>query len=247
MSNWRWFDPAVDTEETAKAKRKRYARIYHPDIVRDDGLTMQQINDEMAALVLYLNTPIPIPVQVAGGTTNPHSYWAAVVGSAKVNVNGGRMPQTGQPAPAQPPRARAAGVAPPSPFPGQGASAPPNYTTAQTYAPPPPPSAAPTPRTRRASVRVPRGTNIAALEQQDYEQALLEPLNAQNLRVFNRVGIIWQDRDRYGAPVVVNDIRVGTYRLQIRVAGVVQEEFPLTRSWKQERQNAIAHAKANYL
>ena len=243
MSNWRWFDPAVDTEETAKQKRKRYARSYHPDIVKDDGVQMSQINTEYQALIVYLNTPIPIPVQVPGGSTNPSSYWAAVVGSARVNVNGGAMPQTGRPAPARPQQRQASPVPPPSPAPYVAPSAPPF----QAYGPPPPPSAAPPLRTRRASVRVPRGTNIAALEQQDYEQALLQPLNKQNLREFNRVGIIWQEINRHGELVVVNDIRVGTYRLQIRVAGLVQEEFPLTRAWKQERQTAIAHAKANYL
>jgi hypothetical protein len=244
MRTWRWFDPAVDDEETAKQKRKRYARSYHPDIAKDDGVKMKEINEELEALILYLNTPIPIPVQIAG-VTNPSSYWAAVVGSARVNVNGGRMPQTGRPAPARPPPSRAAGVAPPSPFPGQGGT--PNYSTGQTYAPPPPPSRAPTPRTRRASTRVPRGTNIAALEQQDYEQALLQLVNNNGIRESGRVGIIWQDFDRHGNLVVVNDIRVGTYRLQIRVGGIVQEEFPLSRAWKQERQTAIAHAKANYL
>ena len=242
MRTWRWFDPAVDTEETAKQKRKRYARIYHPDIVKDDGVQMKEINAELEALVLYLNTPIPIPVQVAGAT-NPTSYWAAVVGSARVNVNGGAMPQTGRPAPARPQQRQASPVPPPSPAPYVA----PGSTPFQAYGPPPPPSAAPTPRTRRASVRVPRGTNIGTLEQQDYEQALLQPLNKQGLREFNRVGIIWQEYDRHGNLVVVNDIRVGTYRLQIRVAGLVQEEFPLTRAWKQERQTAIAHAKANYL
>jgi len=242
MSTWRWFDPAVDTEETAKQKRKRYARIYHPDIVKDDGVQMKEINAELEALVLYLNTPIPIPVQVAGAT-NPTSYWAAVVGSARVNVNGGAMPQTGRPAPARPQQRQASPVPPPSPAPYVAPSAPPF----QAYGPPPPPSAAPPLRTRRASVRVPRGTNIAALEQHDYEQALLQPLNANGLRESGRVGIIWQDTNRYGELVVINDIRVGTYRLQIRVGGAVQEEFPLTRAWKQERQTAIAHAKANYL
>jgi hypothetical protein len=238
MQIWRWFDPAVDDEDTANKKRKRYARSYHPDIAKDDGRTMKEINTELEALILYLNTPIPIPVQVAGGTTNPSSYWAAVVGSAKVNVNGGAMPQTGRPAPP-----RAASVPPPSPAPNVAYGSPPF----QAYAAPPPPSPAPTVRRRQASVRVPRGTNIAALEQEDYEKALLEPVNKNGVRESGRVGIIWQDRDRWGAPVVVNDIRVGSYRLQIRVAGVVQEEFPLTRAWKQERQNAIAHAKANYL
>ena len=42
-------------------------------------------------------------------------------------------------------------------------------------------------------------------------------------------------------------VPTSTYRLQIRVNGVVQEEFPLTRSWKQERQNVISHAKRQYL
>ncbi|KPV41953.1 hypothetical protein SE17_44540, partial [Kouleothrix aurantiaca] len=90
-------------------------------------------------------------------------------------------------------------------------------------------------------------TNIAALEQQDYEQALLQPLNNQNLRVWNRVGIIWQQTNTAGDLVVVNDIRVGTYRLQIRVNGEVKEEFPLTRAWSRERAAAISHARNQYL
>lgn len=84
-------------------------------------------------------------------------------------------------------------------------------------------------------------------EHRDYELALQEPPNKDGLRVYGRVAIIWQERSRAGELVVVNDIRVGDYRLQIRVNGDVKEEHPLTRAWKTERQAAIARAKSHYL
>jgi len=88
---------------------------------------------------------------------------------------------------------------------------------------------------------------ILQLEHRDYELALSEPPNKDGLRVYGRVAIIWQERNRNGELVVVNDIRQGDYRLQIRVDGEVKEEFPLSRAWKSERVAAIAHAKSQYL
>ncbi len=241
--NWRWFDPATMTEEAAKKERKRLARLY---LVGMGDPIMTDINTEFEAFVRYLTTPQPISVQV--GTTDPTAYWSAVVQSAKVNVGGGTIPKTGQPAPAPPPRSQPtptyAAPPPPSPAPYQASPPPP----AQSYAPPPPPSPAPPPRVRRSSgQRVPRRTNITLLEQQDYEQALLQTPNKDGLRIWNRVAIIWTARRANGDLVVVNDIRVGNYRLQIRLNGEVQEEFPLTRAWKQERATAIAQARSQYL
>jgi hypothetical protein len=242
--HWRWFDPATMTEEAAKKERKRLARQY---LVGMGDPIMTDINTEFEAFIRYLTTPQPIPVQV--GTTDPTAYWSAVVQSAKVNVGGGTIPKTGQPAPAPPPRSQPtstyAAPPPPSPAPSQ---TPPPPSAAQPYAAPPPPSPAPTPRVRRSSgQRVQRRTNITMLEQQNYEQALLQPPNKDGLRIWNRVAIIWTASRANGDLVVVNDIRIGNYRLQIRLNGEVQEEFPLTRAWKQERATAIARAKSQYL
>jgi len=242
--NWRWFDPATMTEEAAKKERKRLARQY---LVGMGDPIMTDINTEYEAFLLYLNMPQPIPIQV--GTTDPTAYWSAVVQSAKVNVGGGTIPKTGQQAPPPPPRSRPtptyAAPPPPGPAPYQAYTPPP---AAQPYAPPSPPSPAPPPRVRRSSgQRVQRRTNITVLEQQDYEQALLQPPNKDGLRIWNRVAIIWTATRANGDLVVVNDIRIGNYRLQIRVNGEVLKEFPLTRAWKQERATAIAHARNHYL
>jgi len=88
--------------------------------------------------------------------------------------------------------------------------------------------------------------NIIQAEHRDSELALSEPPNKDGLRIYGRVAIIWQERNGNGDLVVVNDIRQGDYRLQIRVDGEVKEEFPLTRAWKSERQAAIARQFMTY-
>ena len=227
------------TLREAEQERRRLARQYHPDLDPQHAAIMRQINEEFQALKTYLTTPQPIPFQV--NTSDPTTFWAAVVGSAKGNA--AAMPQ--QPTQAT---ARAAQAAAPAPT----YTAPP---PTQTYtAPPPPPQPAPAPasptpqptRTRRSGPRTHRANTVQA-EHRDYELALQEPPNKDGLRVYDRVAIIWQDHSRLGDLVVVNDIRVGDYRLQIRVNGAVREEFPLTRAWKLERQVAITRAKSQYL
>jgi len=233
-----WFTNGMTLEE-AEQQRKRYARQYHPDIYKDGGATMREINTEFQQYKDYLTRPQPIPFQV--GTSDPTAFWAAVVGSAKANV--GTMHQQ----PTQAAARAAQTVAPPPPPPVQTYPPPP---PAQSYVPPPappPPVSTPTPAPQRRTSR-PRThrSNIVQLEHRDYELALQEPPNKDGLRIYGRVAVIWQERNRNGELVVVNDIRQGDYRLQIRVDGEVKEEFPLSRAWKSERQAAIARAKSQY-
>ncbi len=205
---------------------------------------MREINAEFQQYKDYLTRPQPIPFQV--GTSDPTAFWA-VVGSAKANAGTIHAQPTQAAA-----RAAQAVAPPPPPSPPMQSYAPPP-PPAQSYVPPsqpipaPPGSTAmPAPR-RRASRPHTHRPGILQLEHRDYELALSEPPNKDGLRVYGRVAIIWQERNRNGELVVVNDIRQGDYRLQIRVDGEVKEEFPLSRAWKSERVAAIAHAKSQYL
>ncbi|HEX9369903.1 MAG TPA: hypothetical protein VF897_02825, partial [Roseiflexaceae bacterium] len=210
-------------------------------IYKDGGATMAEINTEFQQYKDYLTRPQPIPFQV--GTSNPTAFWAAVVGSAKANA--GTMHT--QPTQAAARAAQAAAPPPPPPPVQTYAPPPPAYTPPSQPAPSPPASTpTPAPRRRASGPRTHRA-GILQLEHRDYELALQEPPNKDGLRIYGRVAIIWQERNRNGELVVVNDIRQGDYRLQIRVDGEVKEEFPLTRAWKSERAAAIAHAKSQYL
>ncbi len=79
----RWFTNGMTLEE-AERQWKRYARQYHPDIIKDNGATMAEINTEFQQYKEYLARPQPIPFQV--GTNDPTAFWSAVVGSAKANA-----------------------------------------------------------------------------------------------------------------------------------------------------------------
>ena len=131
----KWFTNGMTLEE-AEQQRKRYARQYHPDIYKDGGATMREINAEFQQYKDYLTRPQPIPFQV--GTSDPTAFWA-VVGSAKANAG------TMHAQPTQAAARAAQAVAPPPPPPAQ------SYVPRSQPIPAPPGSTAmPAPR-RRAS------------------------------------------------------------------------------------------------
>ncbi len=261
-----YFDTHMTVDE-AKQVYRRLARQFHPDIARDDGLTMRAINEAYETFKLCKEPPV-IGVAAPAPHANPMAWFAAMKQAAQAAAQASPEDLTRS---ARQSQAHAAAMGTPPPAEPQQASPPPPPTSPSPSPPPPSPGASPRaasvgtpaapstttatpPRPRRPRVAPPptcasapshptAAQRLVEKEEKDYQEARYAPKEPrQDTRRFGDVVIFWEDHtwDRLECVAILT---ASHPRHEIRRNGSVVHTEPATRKWQAERKDVIERAK----
>lgn len=265
-----YFDDGLTLDE-AKQQYRLLARRNHPDILKDDGMTMVAINTEYEHFKLRKERPV-LGVAAPAPGANPMAWFAAMKQAAHVaaaaapedlrrsaqqaaahapSTMGGSPPPpayTYTPPPASTYTPQPAYTYTPQPVPGS-----PSASTAPATAAAPSTATATPPRTR--APRAPRAASptrpigprqssaqrIAQKEEEDYDRARNTSRDTHGHRRFGDVVIFWEDTT-YDRLECVAILTAANPRHEIRRNGTVVHTERATRSWQAERRLVIERA-----